>query len=87
MQPEASNNPSKNEAKQQHEKSTILAPKMEPKWRHNEYPMLARRLPETRAKKNLDFLSILDALGRQLASFWRLFEPIVRVKSPDLDQN
>ena len=32
MQPEASKNASKKEDKKQHEKLTILAPKMEPKW-------------------------------------------------------
>ena len=90
MQPEASQNPSKNEAKKKHEKSTIWATKMEPKWSLNGCPdnsriaFFASRNP---CQKKHDFLSILDALGSHFASFWTVFAPSLGVQSPDFDQN
>ena len=47
MQPEASQNALKNEAKKQHEKSTILAPKMLLEGDQNEYGILPGRAPPT----------------------------------------
>ena len=69
MQPKASNNASKNEDKKQHEQLTILAPKMDPKWRVK----YSGCHPGDIRKRFGNTASFFCGFGMPLDSFWHPF--------------
>ena len=79
MQPKASKNAFKNEDKKQHEKLTILAPKMDPKWSQNEgHNVRVGTLGGIRKRfRNTD--SFFSGFGVPLDPFWHPFRSLLGI--------